>query len=75
VFAGDMEGYVMAFDAASGKLAWKTSTGGAVRAAPMAYAVDNQEFVAVAAGGSLFAFGLPDARGGNEKAVSESSSR
>src|SRR5262249_29850120 len=72
--AGDMEGYVIAFDAATGKLVWKTATGGAVRAAPMAYAVDNRQYVAVAAGGSLFAFGLPEpSRGANEKAVGSSS--
>ena len=60
VFSGDMEGYVMAFDAATGKLAWKAPTGGPVRAAPIAYAVDGRQYVAVAAGGSLFAFGLPE---------------
>jgi glucose dehydrogenase len=66
----------MAFDAATGKLAWKTATGGAVRAAPMTYAVDNRQYVVVAAGGSLFAFGLPEPPGGgNEKAVGQSSGR
>jgi alcohol dehydrogenase (cytochrome c) len=76
VFAGDMEGYVMAFDAATGKLVWKTATGGAVRAAPMAYAVNNRQYVIVAAGGSLFAFGLPEPpRGANEKTVGGSASR
>jgi alcohol dehydrogenase (cytochrome c) len=60
VFAGDMDGYVMAFDASTGKLMWKTSSGGPVTASPMTYAVDGQQFVTVAAGGSLFSFGLPD---------------
>jgi alcohol dehydrogenase (cytochrome c) len=60
VFSGDMEGYVMAFDAGSGKLVWKVLTGGSVLSSPMAYAVDGRQYVAVAAGGSLFAFGLPD---------------
>jgi alcohol dehydrogenase (cytochrome c) len=58
VFAGDMEGYVLAFDAATGKLLWRTSTGGAVTASPMSYAVDGRQYIAVAAGGSLFSFAL-----------------
>jgi alcohol dehydrogenase (cytochrome c) len=60
VFAGDMEGYVMAFDAAAGKLLWRTPTGGAVFASPMSYALEGRQYVALAAGGALFAFGLPE---------------
>jgi alcohol dehydrogenase (cytochrome c) len=60
VFAGDMEGYVMALDAATGKLLWRTATGGAVFASPMSYAVEGRQFVALAAGGALFAFALPE---------------
>ena len=60
VFSGDMEGYVMAFDAASGKPLWRTPTGGAVFASPMSYAIDGRQYVALAAGGALFAFGLPE---------------
>jgi hypothetical protein len=33
--------------------------GGAVYAAPMAYAVDGKEYVAIAAGSALFVFTLP----------------
>jgi hypothetical protein len=33
--------------------------GGAVYAPPMAFAVDGKEYVAIAAGSALFAFGLP----------------
>jgi len=33
--------------------------GGAVYASPMAFAVDGREYVAIAAGSSLYAFGLP----------------
>jgi alcohol dehydrogenase (cytochrome c) len=61
VFAGDMDGYVMAIDAATGKLAWRLPVGGAVAASPMTYAVDGRQYVAVASGGALFAFGLPEA--------------
>ncbi len=60
VFAGDMEGYVIAFDAATGKLMWRMPAGGAVTASPMSYAIDGQQYIAVAAGGSLYSFGLPE---------------
>jgi hypothetical protein len=33
--------------------------GGAVYAAPIAFVVDGNEYVAIAAGSSLYAFGLP----------------
>jgi len=33
--------------------------GGAVYASPMAFAVDGREYVAIAAGSSLYTFGLP----------------
>jgi len=60
VFSGDMEGYVMAFDSGSGKLLWRMPTGGTIFASPISYAVDGRQQVAVASGGALFAFGLPD---------------
>ena len=60
VFAGDMDGYVMAFDAATGTLLWKSAAGGPITSSPMTYAVDGRQYVAVAAGGSLFSFGLPE---------------
>ena len=60
VFAGDMDGYVIAFDAATGKLLWKSAAGGPITSSPMTYAVDGRQYVAVAAGGSLFSFGLPE---------------
>jgi alcohol dehydrogenase (cytochrome c) len=59
VFSGDAEGNFIAFDAASGKPLWHFQMGGAVYAAPMAFAVDGKEYVAVAAGSSVYAFGLP----------------
>jgi alcohol dehydrogenase (cytochrome c) len=60
VFAGDMEGYVMAFDAANGALAWRMPTGGPVTASPMSYSVDGRQYIAVATGGALFSFGLQE---------------
>ena len=59
VFSGDSEGNFIAFDAAKGKVLWHFQTGGAVYGGPMAFAIDGKEYVAIAAGSALFAFGLP----------------
>ena len=59
VFSGDAEGNFIAFEAASLKPLWHFQMGGAVYAAPIAFAVDGKEYVAIAAGSALYAFGLP----------------
>lgn len=59
LFTGDAEGNFIALDAATGKPLWHFQMGGAVYASPMAFAVDKKEYIAIAAGSSLYAFGLP----------------
>jgi alcohol dehydrogenase (cytochrome c) len=59
IFTGDAEGNFIALDAAAGKPLWHFQMGGAVYAAPIAFAVDGKEYVAIAAGSALYAFGLP----------------
>jgi alcohol dehydrogenase (cytochrome c) len=59
IFTGDAEGNFIALDAASGKTLWHFQMGGAVYAGPMSFAVDGKQYVAIAAGSSLFAFALP----------------
>ena len=59
LFTGDAEGNFIALSAADGKPLWHFQMGGAVYASPMAYAVDGKEYIAIAAGSSLYAFGLP----------------
>jgi len=59
VFTGDAEGNFIAMDAATGKPLWHFQMGGAVYAAPMAFAVDGKEYVAIAAGSAIYTFGLP----------------
>ena len=59
VFTGDAEGNFIAFAAAAGETLWHFQMGGAVYAAPMAFAVDGKEYVAIAAGSAVYAFGLP----------------
>jgi alcohol dehydrogenase (cytochrome c) len=60
VFAGDMEGYVIAFDAQTGKDLWHFETGSPITASPMTYAVDGRQYVAIASGGVLLSFELPE---------------
>jgi alcohol dehydrogenase (cytochrome c) len=52
------EGRIFALDAISGDVLWQTSLPGTVQAAPMSYSVGGKQFVAVAAGNTLFAFSL-----------------
>ena len=59
VFSGDAEGNFMAFDAASGEVLWHFQCGASVYSSPMTFAADGIQYVAVAAGSTLFAFGLP----------------
>jgi alcohol dehydrogenase (cytochrome c) len=59
VFTGDAEGNFIALDAATGKALWHFQMGSAVYAAPIAFAVDGKEYVAIAAGSAVYTFGLP----------------
>src|SRR5882672_688073 len=58
LFTGGREGYFHALDARTGALLWKANLGGQVASGPMTYQVDGKQYVAVAAGHSLFAFAL-----------------
>ena len=58
LFVGGREGYFQAFDARTGALLWRAVTGGNSLAAPITYAVDGRQYVAIASGHSLFVFGL-----------------
>jgi alcohol dehydrogenase (cytochrome c) len=59
VFAGDPQGYLIAFDDRTGKVLWKFQTGGSIAAPPITYALDGKQYLAIAAGGSILAFALP----------------
>jgi alcohol dehydrogenase (cytochrome c) len=58
LFTGGREGYFMALDARTGGLLWKAAVGGQVSSGPMSYSVGGKQYVAVAAGNSLFVYGL-----------------
>ncbi len=58
VFAGYRDEF-FAFDSDNGEKVWQIRVGGAINAAPVSYAVDGQQFVAIMAGHALFTFSLP----------------
>lgn len=59
VFGGDMDGNLMAFDAASGKNLWHFQTGSSIWAAATTFMLDGRQFVLLPSGTTLFAFALP----------------
>jgi alcohol dehydrogenase (cytochrome c) len=58
VFSG-YRNYFRAFDADTGKELWKVSLGARVRGSPISFLLDGRQYVAVAAGHSMFVFSLP----------------
>ena len=53
VFHGDIKGWFRALDAKSGKELWKFNAGSGISAAPMTYAIDGKQYVAVVSGRTL----------------------
>lgn len=62
VFGGDMDGNLMAFNAADGKNLWHFQTGSSIYAAPVTYMLDGRQFVVLPSGTTLYAFALPEER-------------
>jgi quinoprotein glucose dehydrogenase len=58
--AGSSDGHFRAFDLDSGKVLWSTKLPAGGMATPMTYSIDGQQYVVVAAGGSIF---YPGAKG------------
>jgi alcohol dehydrogenase (cytochrome c) len=58
LFAGTREGQFFALDAMTGAPLWHFTAGGQIHGGPITYLVDGKQYVAVAAGEGLFAFGL-----------------
>ena len=59
LFTGGREGYFYALNARTGAVLWKTYLGGQIAAGPITYRVGSTQYVAIAAGHSLFTFALP----------------
>jgi alcohol dehydrogenase (cytochrome c) len=58
VIFGEEGGALMAADAVSGKPLWSFATNQTWKASPMTYQFDGHQYVAVAAGSTIFSFGL-----------------
>jgi alcohol dehydrogenase (cytochrome c) len=59
VIIGEDGGALMAADATTGKPLWSFQTSRLWKASAMTYMFDNQQYVAVASGSNMTAFGLP----------------
>jgi alcohol dehydrogenase (cytochrome c) len=59
IFAGDEDGYFLAFDARDGKLLWKVNTGSAIATSPMTYMVNGKQYVTLPSGAAVLTFSLP----------------
>jgi alcohol dehydrogenase (cytochrome c) len=60
VFGSVRDGNLVALNARSGEHLWHFQTGADIAASPMSFAVDGRQFIAVAAGNTVYAFALPD---------------
>jgi alcohol dehydrogenase (cytochrome c) len=59
VFSGDEDGYLMAFDARTGKNLWSFNTGNRLVTSPITYMVNGKQYIALPSGAALLAFALP----------------
>ena len=59
LFFGDDAQSFEAVDAHSGAPLWHFNTGQSIHASPMSYAVNGNQYIAIAAGSDIFCFGLP----------------
>ena len=59
LITGGREGYLQIMDARNGTLLWKTNLGAQMLNNPITYAVNGKQYIAAAAGLSLFVFALP----------------
>ncbi len=60
LFTGNREGHFHALHAETGELLLRKTLGGMIANGPMSYMVDDTQYVAVAAGHSLFVYSLPE---------------
>jgi alcohol dehydrogenase (cytochrome c) len=60
IFSGDQDGYVMAFDAKTGKNLWRLNTGNPIVNSPMTYMVNGRQYVTMPSGSTVLTFTLPE---------------
>ena len=59
LFAGDVSGNIVGYDAATGTPLWHAYLATTVSAAPETYSVDGKQVLLVAAGDTLYSYKLP----------------
>jgi alcohol dehydrogenase (cytochrome c) len=59
IFAGDDQGFLTALNAKTGEALWHFNTGLPISAQPISYEFAGKQYVAIAAGANVVAFGLP----------------
>ena len=62
VFAATSEGNLLGLDARTGQALWHFQTGATIAASPISYSVEGTQFVAIAAGNTLYSFAVPERR-------------
>jgi alcohol dehydrogenase (cytochrome c) len=60
VFGAMRDGNLVALDAKTGAHLWHVQLGPTMAASPISYAIDGRQFVAIAAGNTVYAFALPE---------------
>jgi len=60
VFYGETGGGFAAVDAKNGKTLWHFEANQIWKGSPMTYAVKGKQYVAIASGGNILSFSLPD---------------
>jgi PQQ-dependent dehydrogenase (methanol/ethanol family) len=60
VFGAMRDGNLVALDAKTGTHLWHVQLGPTMAASPISYAIDGRQFVAIAAGNTVYAFALPE---------------
>jgi len=58
LFYGDPSGYFVAADERTGKTLWRIPLNATIKTSPMSYAAGGKQFVALAVGSNIMAFGL-----------------
>lgn len=58
LFYGDASGYFVAVDERDGKTLWRIPLNATIKTSPMTFAVDGEQFVAIAVGSNIMCFGL-----------------
>jgi alcohol dehydrogenase (cytochrome c) len=60
IFSGDQDGYIMAFDAKTGRNLWRMNTGNPILTSPITYLVNGRQYITMPSGSAVISFALPE---------------